>query len=401
MGIGTESPDAKLVIKSEGDGNQLLKLDTERAWFFEQKGAGAAAELLLRPEDADKKFTIGDVNGGVLAQFNAKTTDSSKTITLVPNDGSVGIGTSAPGNMFQVGGTISSNRFFQVDNSGRMTARFGDNSMPTILSLQNNSITTVGNGVAVDFQLANGGAAPINAARITAITENTTYSGSTADASLTFSTTLNASLSERIRITSAGDVGIGETAPDSLLHIKGSAVDLFKIERSASSTNVPIEYRSSNGVMYAGLSEDNDFVIATGADLNSNDVMSFGSDGDVAIGAAPTSNRRLRITDTSGSDTWVSIRTNNTTGRAGLLFGDTSSDTVGRVEYANNGDTMKIYTGSSVRGTFSSTGLDVAGLVQCNSFRIDQSPTSETITATHTITISANGTDYKIPCVAA
>lgn len=45
--------------------------------------------------------------------------------------------------------------------------------------------------------------------------------------------------------------------------------------------------------------------------------------------------------------------------------------------------------------------LDVTALLRCNSFRIDQTPTAETPTPTHTITMSANGVDYKIPCLAA
>lgn len=42
-----------------------------------------------------------------------------------------------------------------------------------------------------------------------------------------------------------------------------------------------------------------------------------------------------------------------------------------------------------------------APLVRTEEFRIDQAPISETVTCTHTITISVNGTDYKIPIVAA
>lgn len=45
--------------------------------------------------------------------------------------------------------------------------------------------------------------------------------------------------------------------------------------------------------------------------------------------------------------------------------------------------------------------LDVAGTVQADGLRLDVTPTSETVTPTHTITISLNGTNYKIPCVAA
>jgi len=47
------------------------------------------------------------------------------------------------------------------------------------------------------------------------------------------------------------------------------------------------------------------------------------------------------------------------------------------------------------------TSIDVGGEARCDSFRIDVSPTAETITPTHTITISVNGTNYKIPIVAA
>jgi hypothetical protein len=50
----------------------------------------------------------------------------------------------------------------------------------------------------------------------------------------------------------------------------------------------------------------------------------------------------------------------------------------------------------SVRG-----GVDVQGLSRCDSFRIDQSPTSGTFSATHYITISCNGANYRIPCAAA
>lgn len=42
-----------------------------------------------------------------------------------------------------------------------------------------------------------------------------------------------------------------------------------------------------------------------------------------------------------------------------------------------------------------------APIVRCDSFRIDQSPVAETVVCTHTITISVDGTDYKIPCIAA
>jgi hypothetical protein len=45
--------------------------------------------------------------------------------------------------------------------------------------------------------------------------------------------------------------------------------------------------------------------------------------------------------------------------------------------------------------------LDVAGTVQMDGLRIDVTPTFEVVVCTYSLTISLNGTNYKIPCVAA
>lgn len=45
--------------------------------------------------------------------------------------------------------------------------------------------------------------------------------------------------------------------------------------------------------------------------------------------------------------------------------------------------------------------LDVAGTARVDALRIDQAPTAETPSATHTVTVSLNGVDYKLLCVAA
>jgi hypothetical protein len=42
-----------------------------------------------------------------------------------------------------------------------------------------------------------------------------------------------------------------------------------------------------------------------------------------------------------------------------------------------------------------------APLVRCDEFRLDQAPAAGAVVCTHTITISVNGVDYKIPIVAA
>lgn len=57
-------------------------------------------------------------------------------------------------------------------------------------------------------------------------------------------------------------------------------------------------------------------------------------------------------------------------------------------------------SGSSISHLLVPTKLQ-AGAFVCDSFKIRQTPTTETITPNKTFTINLNGTNYKVPCVAA
>jgi len=58
---------------------------------------------------------------------------------------------------------------------------------------------------------------------------------------------------ERIRIESAGDVGINITNPETRLHVYDSAANILKLERSTTG-NVVVEYTNTTATMYAGIS---------------------------------------------------------------------------------------------------------------------------------------------------
>ena len=49
----------RLTINRSGDGVELLRFDTDRAWFFEQSGSGAGASLRLTSANTDKTFLVG------------------------------------------------------------------------------------------------------------------------------------------------------------------------------------------------------------------------------------------------------------------------------------------------------------------------------------------------------
>lgn len=61
---------------------------------------------------------------------------------------------------------------------------------------------------------------------------------------------------------------------------------------------------------------------------------------------------------------------------------------------------VRIKSGGNVGiGTATPTAkLDVAGTVQMDALRLDQTPTSGAVTLTHYINVNLNGTNYRIPC---
>ena len=151
------------------------------------------------------------------AQWNSSSSDIYNS-----NTGNVGVGTAAPGALLQVGGGWVGNRYARIDYGGRGTFRYDDNGMNDVVTFQNFGVTTNSHGIGLRFDFTEDGGTPAIAGRILVGTEGTwTPTPSTRDSFVSIWTLLDNDSSERVRITSAGNVGIGTWNPSSRLHVVG------------------------------------------------------------------------------------------------------------------------------------------------------------------------------------
>jgi len=224
VGIGTTSPGTKLDIATASSNNNialsLYRGDvTGRLISFMPAGFG---DVGLGSNEVYQKITFGSSGAslGSAVLFSAENsqrflfnTGGSTRLTIL-NTGNVGIGTTAPENLFTVvgdSGVISKIRANSIANDSTAILQF------------TSSTGTVATG-----------------GRIVGIRTNNPSSESYA---LTFQTTLDSSnrFSERMRIDPSGNVGIGTTTPNSKLQVAGS-VSFPYVEKTANYTLDATDY---------------------------------------------------------------------------------------------------------------------------------------------------------------
>jgi len=84
--------------------------------------------------------------------------------------------------------------------------------------------------------------------------------------------------------------------------------------------------------------------------------MTLTAAGNLGVGNSSPS-RKLEVT--GSGDVYALVETTGTTGTVGLLFGDSASDAVGRIEYVHSSDVMQFTTGGSEQMRLTSTGLGI------------------------------------------
>ena len=167
------------------------------------------------PSAFDTRFALQDTHDSAAtqAQIDSAAIWSESGVDISYSLGNVGIGVESPAQRLDV-----------------REEKTGGGVLVQVYNEDNSDTTTQAAGIALGPDTRGG------TARITAVKENADFSTNAGrDVALTFSSVLNNSPTERARITSAGNFGIGTDAPTEALHLSGSSAQLIKIENTDTS----------------------------------------------------------------------------------------------------------------------------------------------------------------------
>ena len=352
VGIGTTSPSGILHVKGSTD-DTVVYIDTNnnalgdsaKISFNDRAQVGwIDAAVTLTDGGGNKDIKLKVATGSVFVQTN------NTTRLTVADGGNVGIGTTSPGSKLTVNGSFSADTG-SFSNELTLSSNLRLQNNITILNKAQSAYisfatrNTTGSEVVMDLTNVgsiNGGAAgpylPLSAGSGFPLTGDLYFSGSHLISSNTADGSDNAQIiisgggadgdtrgatvhlagnengnggllqlragvgaisqirsytsgSERMRITSTGNVGIGTTLPSSKLHVKGDMVTIedpsagYKMELSADNNPVTIRSDNRTGASYGSMA----FIAGNGSDANDITRMTIDTSGNVGIGqTSPT-----------------------------------------------------------------------------------------------------------------
>ena len=277
VGIGTTSPSEKLEVS----GNVKLASDNPQVELLDT-GAGGTIWRIANGPDGNGKLTFNDAD--------------TERVTFT-NDGNVGIGTTSPTQKLDVRGAIA------MTDGGTQTTYISNAGEIELARTDGDAYIDFKTSTAEDYDC-----------RISQISDG-----------LRFSTGGSGASSERMRINSSGNVGIGTTSPTGKLTVS-SDIDVL----GSNFANVEFTGTSVNGSgVYTGLDSGGGYVI---------NVRDSGY-----IGFSTTNAERMRI-DASGN---VLVNKTNTTEHTdGLLLRGNATSVIAR-----DNDALAIWADNATANT--------------------------------------------------
>ena len=257
LGIGTAAP-----------GEDLHIVNTAADIELESTSSGSASRFILKT--ADQEWRIGSHSGQSNNLWFYNGTNANYRMVLSP-DGNLGIGTTSPSQKLYVNGNATADRYY---GNGSTVYYIDPNDGTTAAVLAGG--LEIGYGSAGEYRIEVGEGRTGDGYAYIDFVGDTTYSDyglrlirnnsgantssqlvhrgtgnlefKTWDAGAMIFSTTN---SERMRITSGGNVGIGTTSPDSMLHLKSTGDVKLILEadsdNSGENDNPLIELKQDGG----------------------------------------------------------------------------------------------------------------------------------------------------------
>jgi hypothetical protein len=380
VGIGTSSPIGTLDVATAGDSSIVLANETTYTDGIKRARITKKSDNSLVIQACDSASSVDTIFRRAISTESARIDSSGRLL----------VGTSTSTNNIRLDEKLAVVSVGGISGASFTTYESGTADQPSIIDLQRSRgssdglLTVVQSGDTIGSIIFRGsdGSAFQNAARIDAYVDGTPGANDM-PGRLVLSTTADGASSptERLRITSAGLVGIGTSGPSSQLDVRGSATDFDGLRvlntNSGSGTQTSAAIRLGITNSFGAVNGiRNCRIQATENNTDSNDVhldfytnSAVGLDQETvkmrltaggALGIGTTSpRRRLEV---SGADGLLCINaTDTSTGTSQLLFGDNDDDNIGRIYYDHGTDNMAFWTNTSEKARIDTSGRLLVG----------------------------------------
>jgi hypothetical protein len=341
VGIGTVSPVVRLQAETSGAGIGTV------ARFLRANGAEThAIQFNIDPDTKVSEIrAFGSTNGSL--SFATNNTERLR----ITSTGNVGIGTSSPAATLEI-------------------SKSSDSVSGPTLRLSNPSSAVDAGVSAGEIEFFKGDLSTGGAGVVSFIKSIPTDLGGQYD--LTFGSGTSATVTERLRIDSTGNVGIGTSSPEELFHVSKDAsgdvvLGLFENGTNAAGTSASLQLKNNTDVCSTVLSSYRngadfgaDFIVKTanGSDGSLDEVFRITESGNVGIGTSSPASK-LHLGGFSGTVNGTNgIRLTNNVGTVVLLEVGSSSDSyIG----TSSGSAFGFRTGNTERARIDASGNLLVG----------------------------------------